>query len=122
MSFVPPGTLENLSRMSSDQLNGLDFGVIKVSPSGEIQFYNKYESELAGVSPQDAVGKNFFTQVAVCTNNKLFFGKFKEGVSAGSLNLEFNYTFTYKMRPTNIKAHLYHDSASSTNWIMIKKR
>lgn len=122
MSFVPPGTLENLNRMSQDQLNDLDFGVVKVSPTGEVQFLNKYESELTGMNPEEAVGKNFFTQVAVGTNNRLFFGKFKEGLAAGNLNLEFNYTFTYQMRPTNVKAHLYHDPNSSTTWILIKKR
>ena len=54
-----------------------------------------------------AEGRNFFTQVAPCTNNRLMFGKFKDGVSKGELDSEFNYTITYKMKPTNVQIRLY---------------
>jgi photoactive yellow protein len=67
------------------------------------------------------MGKNFFTQVAPCTNNRLFFGRFKDGVSAGELDTEFNYTFTYKMKPTNVVIRLLRDG-SSTNWVFVAKR
>ena len=121
MSFVPPGMLENLSQMSSDQLNTADFGIVKVDDGGTIQFYNQYESNLAGIPQSDAVGKNFFTQVAVCTNNRLFFGKFKKGVTSGNLNFNFPYTFTYRMKPTNVKIHLYRDAGTRSNWVLVKK-
>lgn len=120
MSFVPPGTLENLSRMAESQLNACDFGIVKVDDQGTIQFYNRYESELAGVSPADAVGKNFFTQIAPCTNNRLFLGRFKNGVTGGTMNDSFRYTFTYKMKPTNVQVHLYRDATSNSNWVLVK--
>jgi len=76
---------------------------------------------MAGVPVPSAMGKNFFTQVAPCTNNRLFFGRFKDGVSAGELDTEFNYTFTYKMKPTNVVIRLLRDG-SSTNWVFVAKR
>lgn len=120
-TFVPAelfGLLGNLSRSDADSC---DFGVVKVDDSGVIKLYNRYESELAGVAPSTAEGKNFFTQVAPCTNNGLFFGSFKKGVASGSLNVTFPYTFTFKMRPTNVKIHLYRDQASKTNWVFVAK-
>lgn len=113
------GSLENLSRESADSKN---YGVVKVDDAGIIQLYNKYESELAGVLVANAEGKNFFTQVAICTNNRLFYGKFKEGIGKGQLDTTFYYVFTYKMKPTNVIIRIYRDSATKTNWIFIKKR
>jgi photoactive yellow protein len=120
-TFVPSelfGMLGSLSRADAD---ACDFGVIKLDDSGRIELYNKYQSELGGVPVPTAEGKVFFTQIAPCTNNALFFGTFKKGVAAGSMNVTFNYTFTFKMKPTNVKVHMYRDPNSNTNWVFIGK-
>lgn len=122
MSFVDESTLDEIPQMSSDELDELDFGAVKVDDEGVIQEYNHYESEMAGVDPDDAKGNNFFTEVAPCTNNKLFYGQFQDGVEAGELDEEMDYTFTYKMDPTNVKIRLYHDQDSETNWVFVKKK
>lgn len=109
-----------LGRSSGDDLNRADFGIIKITDEGEILFFNAYESELSGVDPDDAVGKNFFTEVAPCTNNRLFRGRFKKGIRKDTLDETFTYTYTYRMRPTLVTIHLYRDSRGD-NWIMVKK-
>ena len=111
MEDYAKGILYNLGYLSRDQADGADFGIIKV-----------YESELAGVPVHNAEGKNFFTQVAICTNNRLFYGRFKDGIAKGHLDVSFNYVFTYKMKPTNVIIQLYRDQPTSTNWIFVKKR
>jgi photoactive yellow protein len=121
MSFVNPSLLNNLGGANRATIDAESYGVVKVDNDGNILLYNRYESELAGVEPSFAEGRNFFSQVAPCSNNRLFFGKFKEGVASGSLNEEFKYTFTYKMKPTPVEVHLYRDNASQTNWIFVKK-
>lgn len=120
-SFVPPEMFSMLANVSRADVDGLDFGVVKVDDAGKIVLYNRYESELAGVAPATAEGKNFFTQIAPCSNNGLFFGAFKRGVAANSLNVTFPYTFTYKMKPTNVKIHLYRCANTKTNWIFVQK-
>lgn len=120
MSFVPPNIQSRLGSITRDELDSLDFGAVRVSDDGTIQMYNRYEANLAGLEPSAVEGKNFFTQVAPCTNNRLCFGKFKEGVSSGNLNAEMPYTFTYKLKPTNVQIHLYRDPASSSNWVFVK--
>ncbi len=122
MSVVSPAELEKLAQQSPDHLDRADYGVVQVDDGGGIIFYNRYESELAGLEPESVKGKNFFTQVAPCTNNRLFYGKFKDGVGKGELALSMPYTFTYKMRPTNVFVQLHHDGATSTNWVLVKKR
>jgi photoactive yellow protein len=121
-TFVPDTIFKQLSSLTRAQADTADFGIVKVDSTGVIELYNRYESELAGILPKDAEGKNFFTQVAPCTNNRLFYGRFKDGISSGNLNIALPYTFTYKMRPTNVQIHLYHDTASKTSWVFVKKR
>lgn len=122
MSFVSQNVLETLPALSPAQLDDFDFGVVKVDDTGTIEFYNRYEANLAGVEPSVAEGRNFFTQIAPCTNNRLLFGRFKEGVAADCLCEAIPYTFTYKMKPTNVNIHLYRDPESRTNWVLVKKR
>jgi photoactive yellow protein len=116
-SFVPDelfGMLGNLSRADMDRC---DFGVIKLDDSGKVVMVNRYQSDLGGVAIPNFENKHYFTQIAPCTNNALFFGSFKKGVAANNLNLVFPYTFTFKMKPTNVKVHLYRDQATKTNWV-----
>lgn len=111
---------EALRHAEESELNGVNFGIIQVDDDGVVQFFNRYESELSGVSPDEAEGRNFFTQVAPCTNNRLFRGRFKKGVRRGELDETFTYTYTYKMRPTLVDVHLYRDDGGH-NWIMVQK-
>jgi len=111
---------EKLRHATEDQLDDASFGIIQVDDDGVVQFFNQYESNLSGVDPEDAVDRNFFTQVAPCTNNRLFRGRFKKGVRRDELDETFSYTYTYKMRPTLVDVHLYRDEAGH-NWIMVQK-
>lgn len=121
MSFVKPEMLRDIPYMSRAQLDALDFGVVRVDDTGVVQIYNKYESELANVEPTTAIGKNFFRELAPCTNNRLIFGRFKDGVAANKLDHMATYAFTYKMRPTLVNIHLYRDPVGKTNWVMVKR-
>lgn len=121
-SFVTEDTIARLPKLSPEELDQLSFGCVQVDEQGKILQFNRYESELSGLAPSSVIGKNYFTQVAPCTNNDIFYGTFKKGVQERDLNSLFLYTFTYKMAPTNVKVHLYRDNASQTNWIMVQKR
>jgi len=112
---------EALRTCSDETLDEAPFGIVKVDDDGVVEFYNRYESELAGVAPEDAVGRNFFTQLAPCSSNRLFHGRFKKGVRQGTLDERFTYTFTYKMSPTLVQVRMYRDQEGQ-NWVMIRKR
>ena len=119
MSFVPQTVLDSLAQLTRTQADAQRFGVVQVTDEGVVKLYNRWESELAGVAVAAAEGRNFFTQVAPCTNNRLVFGRFKDGVQKGQLDAEFNYTFTYKMKPTNVALRLLRHAPSATNWVFV---
>ena len=122
MSFVPAETLSQLRTLNQSTIDALPFGVVKLEGNGKILLYNKYESELGNVPIAQALGKNFFTEVAPCSNNRLFRGRFEAGVAAGKLNELFGYTFTYRMAPTNVEVHMLHDAPSGTNWLFVRRK
>ena len=112
---------EALSTLSEEALDDAPFGIVQVDDDGVVQFYNQYEARLAEVDPEDAVGRNFFTQLAPCSSNRLFHGRFKKGMRKGMLDERFSYTFTYKMSPTLVQVRMYRDQQNQ-NWLMIRKR
>jgi photoactive yellow protein len=120
-SFDDEALGEALSSLSEKALDNAPFGIVRVDDEGIVQFYNQYESQLAGVAPEDAVGRNFFTELAPCSSNRLFHGRFKKGMRKGALDERFSYTFTYKMSPTLVQVRMYRDEQNH-NWIMIRKQ
>ena len=89
-----------------NDINVLPFGVVKMDLTGKILEYNMAEAELTGTDPAWALGKNFFNEVATCTNTPAFYGKFVEGVEKGFLNAVFNYSFTHCETPTRVRVHM----------------
>jgi len=121
LEFKADGVGEQLRHASEEELNEAPFGIIRLDDDGGVEFYNHYESALSGIDPSEAVGTNFFTRLAPCSNNQLFQGRFEEGVRKDRLDERFTYTFTYKMRPTLVDVRLYRDEAGQ-NWVLIHKR
>lgn len=122
MRFVDDETLARLPKMSRGEIDGIGFGVIKVDDQGVIELFGQGETDFSGVKAEAAEGRNFFTQIAPCTNNRLFYGRFRKGVEANELDLVMPYTYTYKMRPTNVIIHLWRDAETGTNWILTRVR
>lgn len=118
-AFVTPELLASLGTMTRHDADALEFGAIQVDDAGKILIYNRFQSSWAGVPVHQAEGKNFFTQLAPCTSNNLFFGTFKRGVASDSMSVTFAYTFTYRVKPTGVRVLMARDSASRTNWIFL---
>ena len=122
IEFEPKSFYEQLPLMSPDALDALDVGVIQLDDEGCILQYNAKEAVFSGYSAREVLGRLFFVDVAPCTNNRLVFGRFREGVRSGRLNHSIPYTFTYVMEPTIVLLQLFRDSRTATNWLVINHR
>ena len=121
LSFDADEIGKQLRQAPPAELHDAPFGIVRLDDDGNVTFYNRYESNLSGVPPADALGKNFFNELAPCSNNHLFLGRFREGVANDDLDERFTYTFTYKLRPTLVDIRLYRDREEQ-NWVLIQKR
>lgn len=111
-----------LNNMTDHDLNKLAFGAVQVDAKGIILAYNKKEGDITGRDPKEVVGKNFFKDVAPCTDSSAFYGKFEEGVKKNELNVSFDYVFDYKMTPTKVQVYMKKAIVGNTFWIFIKQR
>ncbi|MFP4694901.1 photoactive yellow protein [Thiohalospira sp.] len=124
MEFVQFGTddIDNtLAKMKDGDLNNLAFGAIQLDADGNILQYNAAEGDITGRDPKAVIGKNFFKDVAPCTDSQEFSGRFKEGVKNGDLNAMFEYTFDYQMQPTKVKVHMKKALTGDSYWILVKR-
>ena len=112
-----------LESLSPTELDDLPYGVIKLNQSGTILQYNAAEAFITGRDAAHVIGKNFFTEVAPCTNTPEFYGKFVEGFEKKFLNTVFNYLFDYNMTPVSVKVHmvLAKWAQEYEMWVMVKR-
>ena len=114
--------IENvMSKMSEKDINTLAFGAIQLDAAGKILTYNAAEGAITGRNPGAVIGKNFFKDVAPCTNTSKFKGVFDAGVKADNLNTMFEYVFDYNMSPTKVKIHMKKALSGGTYWIFVKR-
>ncbi|NNM67528.1 MAG: photoactive yellow protein [Spirochaetales bacterium] len=121
VSFETQDLANVLAKMGDKAVDNLAFGAVKVDAAGKILQYNVAEGDITGRDPKAVLGKNFFTEVAPCTNRPEFQGKFKEGVSSGNLNTLFEYVFDYNMKPTKVKVHMMKAVAGEGYFIFVKR-
>ncbi|MEO1369682.1 MAG: PAS domain-containing protein, partial [Acidobacteriota bacterium] len=62
--------MESVDSLSENELDGLPFGAIRLDADGAVVLYNAAESAISGRRKEDVIGRNFFTEVAPCTNVK----------------------------------------------------
>lgn len=118
--YDPLGIDNVLSRMAPDEIDRLPFGVIKVDRRGKILVYNAAEGLISGRNPARVVGRNFFREIAPCTNRAEFLGRFVEGLKTGRLDTQFKYLFDFRMRPTMVSVHLRSSHHDGNVWIVIQ--
>ena len=90
---IPKETLES---MSAEQLNQLPFGVVRITGEGDILSYNDSESSISSKRVSEVIGKNFFREVAPCTNVLEFYGeylKLREKKVNGRAKIKFIFQF-----------------------------
>lgn len=94
---MPGFDLGYINQVSADALDALPYGLIVLDAQGNILFYNETESQLAGFSQAQVMGKNFFAEVAPCTRVKEFEGRFRQFV-AGELGRVVFFDFAFHFR------------------------
>ncbi|MEA2465524.1 MAG: hypothetical protein QOJ98_3271 [Acidobacteriota bacterium] len=113
--------LEKIDRMSVEQLDELPFGAIRLDKDGKVLSYNTTESKLTGRDPKRVIGRNFFRDVAPCTNVQGFAGRFRDGVAQGDMHVIFPYRFDFEMAPRDVTVTLFYSRQTETAWVFVRE-
>ncbi len=101
------------------EYDDLPFGLIVMDRSGEVTAYNRWESERAGLSVDKVVGRNFFTSVGPCTDNRLIAGRFRE---EPDLDEFLDFTFSLRMMLSPVRLRLLAKRASTLQYLAVVQR
>ena len=99
-------TSQNIPEIDFATLDLLPYGIIVVDDVGKVLYYNAREEEIANRRREDVLGKNFFTEVAPCTQVQEFHGRFKETVHRAGLVADFHFHFPFPERAREVEITL----------------
>ena len=88
-------SLKGSPKMAQAKLNDLPYGAIELNADGTVLAFNKAEEELSRLSHKTIIGKNFFTQVAPCSDVKEFHGRFDAFMLGDRPIEEFDFTYRF---------------------------
>jgi photoactive yellow protein len=101
--------IERIERFGEPELDQLPFGAIHLDKEGKILSYNQAEAALSGRKREKVVGKNFFTDIASCTDVQELAGTFREGVRKGA-----------QMEPRQVWVTLFYSNETDTAWVFVR--
>lgn len=113
--------LESITRMGEQELDALPFGAIRLDKDGTILSFNQSEANLTGRKKERVIGKNFFTEVAPCTNVQTFAGRFREGMAKKELHAIFPYRFDFQMAPRDVTVTLFYSKQTDSAWVFVRE-
>ena len=119
---TPQQMLTEIDGLNGAQLDALPFGAIALDREGTILQFNEYEANLSNRRAPDTIGRNFFHDVAPCTNVREFYGRFQEGIEKGELNVSFDYRFAFRQGPRDVRVTLFYSQATATVWVFVQER
>ena len=120
--FEPEDLQNAIANMSRDEVDELVYGAVELDAAGIILSYNRAESELTGRKAQDVIGRNFFQDIAPCTDTNEFSGRFFKGVKTGKFNAIFEYVFDYGMSPVKVRIIMVKSMHKDSYWLLIKRK
>jgi len=109
-----------MSALDRKEIESLPYGAVELDRDGNILFYNSAEGDITGRDPKVVIGKNFFKEVAPCTNRPEFHGRFEEIVNEDKSLAAFEYTFDFQMQPTKVTVQMKRGT-TGTFWIFVKR-
>lgn len=99
-------TSQDVPPINFATLDLLPYGIIVVNDEGTILYYNTREEQIACRAREDVVGRNFFTEVAPCTQVKEFYGRFLETMHGKGYVASFQFVFPFPDEPREVEITL----------------
>jgi len=123
LQFNQPDIADVIDKLTIEDLDELDFGVIGFDAEGLIKRYNRTESKLAGLTTERIMGTPMFTTVAPCMNNFMVAQRFDDAVHHGTpLDATIDYVLTLRMRPVKVKLRLLAAPGMSLRYVLVERR
>ena len=88
--------------LSEEELNDLPYGAVELDSEGRILSINASEAARTGLDASWVVGKNFFKEIAPCTDVQSFRGQFTRFLQSNAGPESFKFTFPFPGRRVKV--------------------
>jgi photoactive yellow protein len=117
-AFDAPALAAALEAMSDLELDALGFGVVEMNHECTVLRYNAAESRLSGLPPDRVIGRQFFREVAPCSNNVHVAQRF----DAATLDATIPYTLALHMKVVPVVLRLLKAPDSQRMYFLVSMR
>jgi photoactive yellow protein len=116
-----PDLARRLSAMTPDAIDALDFGAIRLDAAGTVTFYSARERAMSGLR-RDAVGRNFFADIAPCMQRPEVSGRIERARASGMLDVVFDFVSDLPSgeRDVALRARLLSAGDGGT-WLLLQR-
>ena len=121
VKFSADNVANELADITDEELDALAFGAIELDREGRILRYNAAEADISGRDQAGMVGRDFFADVAPCTRGEAFEGRFRAGVKAGKMDVQFTYVLDHEMDATEVRVRMHTVEGKDSYWVLIKR-
>lgn len=109
---------------SDEELDAQPFGIIGLDSKGRILRYNVAEARMARLDRNQVLEKNFFREVAPCTQTPEFEGRFRDFVRPGNAvpTQRFGYTFDFQFGAQEVEVEMVRSPVADRFYLCINRR
>lgn len=111
-----------ISHGASEAVNQVTFGVVHLDEQGTVVGYSREESRLSGLRPEDVIGRNFFTEIAPCTDKAEFRSPFGGVLSGEKEFAVVDYVFPFRPQPIPVQVIMTHSHLLPKRYLLMIKR
>lgn len=111
----------DVSALTPEEADRLPFGFIRLDRRGRVTAYNEEESRRSRLAPPDVLGRDFFRDIAPCTNVAALAGwvdHCRQRGKSGTRQLQFVFTFPFGREL--VEMSLTYNAAKKEAYILVR--
>lgn len=115
--------VESLLHLTQEEADALPYGLIVLDRAGVVVGYNEAESRLSGLARSRVLGRNFFLEIAPCTQVRNFGGLYRRMVETGEPAMaQFDFVFRFSFGERGVFIQLAYSEERDQGLIMVAAR
>ena len=120
--FAPGGRCipAHIETMSEEEFQQLAIGVLLLDRHGRILRCNSLECAFRGHNAEEMIGRDYFREIAPETRTPDFHDCFKQGMTGGTLDADFEFMFDLPTRPAKAWVRMQMADRPNSAWVFTR--
>lgn len=120
IDFEDPDLAVKAEAMTTEELDALPFGAIRLDEDLRVIFHSAAEKRLSGFVARPTEGRLFFADIAPCMDAPAFRGRIEAARRAGEVDIEFGFVGDFADDDRELRVRVLSGSVS-TLWVFMAR-